>query len=485
MNFEDVLVQVFQPYFYYSIIVLAISFVCIKIVVTCCPFMGSKAKSMIYLIPIVAPLFVMFSFPPKIVIQAVSYHLIGSFSIPVSQGPMFFSPFHLIQPPLSQMIVTLVALSTSHILSVTGIICLTGLALGGIYTVTTIVMGDWIASKLLHVINLDSNEYEWLQTEIASISKKLSISTPKVALVEDLRPNAFTMGHGRKAKLVFTIGLLNILDKEEILAVASHELAHVKSHDFFFKTVSNALAAVSFFNPLAYFALFNSQREREMLADENGAKLIQKPDSLANALTKITKALQNLPGEGRLIRITSNLLITSPIIHRPQILSGHPKINLRLKNINQLTMPKPKRLKPSKLIVAVMLTCIIIVAGVTTTYALVNLQSGYVTPKIAFTTSAYVKGVSTDPIGTHIILISSNLTFNQMLGQISSLQNPNPQIISPSSPALLNEPYNFNQNQADNPPQTSLFIPGTNQSSQIAIIYALKNENGTTLIIKY
>ncbi len=379
MNFEDVLVQVFQPYFYYSIILLAISFVCIKIITKYCPFIGSKTKSLIYLIPIVAPLFVMLSFPPKVVAQAVSYHLIGSFSIPVPQGPMLLSPFRLIQPPSPQTMVTLVAFSTSQILSITGIICLTGLAFGGIYAVTTIVMGDWIASRLLHVINLGSNEYEWLQTEIANISKKLSIPTPKVALVEDLRPNAFTMGHGRKTKLVFTIGLLNILDKEEILAVASHELAHVKNHDFFFKTLSNALTAVSFFNPLAYFALFNSQREREMLADENGAKLIQKPDSLANALTKITVALQNLPGEGRLIRITSNLLVTSPIIHRPQILSGHPKIDMRLRNINQLTTSKPKGFKSSKLIVAILLTCIIIVAGVATTYALVNLQSGYVT----------------------------------------------------------------------------------------------------------
>jgi heat shock protein HtpX len=486
VNFEDVLVQVFQPYFYYSIIVLAISFVCIKIVVKCCPFMGSKTKSLIYLIPIVAPLFVMLSFPPKIVMQAVSYHLIGSFSIPVPRGPILFSPFQLIQPPSPQTMVTLVALSTNQILSITGIICLTGLALGGIYAVTTIVMGDWIASRLLHVINLGSNEYGWLQTEIAKISKKLSISTPQVALVEDLRPNAFTMGNGRKTKLVFTIGLLNILDKEEILAVASHELAHIKNHDFFFKTLSNSLTAVSFFNPLAYFAFFNSQREREMLADENGAKLLQKPDSLANALTKITKALQNLPGEGRLIRITSNLLVSSPIIHRPQILSAHPKINLRLRNISQLTTAKPKGLKPSKLILVIMLTCIIIVAGATTTYALVNLQSGYVTPKIVLTGAAYVKGASTDSIGTHIILISSNLTFNPMLGQISSLQNPNPQIISPSNPASLNEPSNFNQNQAEYiTPKTSLVIPGTNLPNKIAIIYTLKNENGITLIIKY
>jgi beta-lactamase regulating signal transducer with metallopeptidase domain len=347
-------------------------------------------------------------------------------------------------------------------------------------------MGDWIASKLLHVINLDSNEYDWLQTEIAKISKKLAIPTPQMGLVEDLRPNAFTMGNGRKTKLVFTLGLLNILDKEEILAVAFHELAHVKNHDYFFKTFSNALTAVSFFNPLAYFALFNSQREREMLADENGAKLMQKPDSLANALTKITKALQNLPRETRLIRVTSNLLVSSPIIHRPQILSSHPKIDLRLRNISQLTKAKPKGLKPSKLIVAIMLTCVIIVAGVTTTYALANFQSRYVSSKIALTPSAYVKGVSTDSASTHIILISSNLTFNQMTSEIYSLQNANLQIISPYNPASLNEAPNFNQNQPEYIiSQTPLAIPGTYPPHIMPIIYALTNGNGTTIIINY
>ena len=486
MNFEDVLVQVFQPYFYYSVIVLAISFVCIKIVVKFCPFMGSKIKSLIYLIPVAAPLLVMLSFPPKIVIQAVSYHLIGSFSVPVPQGPIFFSPFQLIQPPLQQTMVTLVALSTNQIFSITGIICLTGLALGGVYATTTILMGDWIASRLLHIINLESNEYDWLQTEIAKISKKLSIPTPQVALVEDLRPNAFTMGNGRKTKLVFTIGLLNILDKEEILAVASHELAHIKNHDFLFKALSNSLTAVSFFNPLAYFSFFNSQREREMLADENGVKLLQKPDSLANALTKITKALQNLPSEGKLIRLTSNLLVASPIIHKPQILSAHPKINLRLRNINQLMTAKPKGLKPSKLIVAILLTCVIIVAGVATTYALVNLQSGYVTPKMVLTGSSYVKGASTDSMSPNIVLISSNLTFNSMPDRVFSWQNPNPQIISPFNPAELNEPSHFNQNHAECiTHQTSLDALRTSIPNQIAVLYALTNENGKTLIIKY
>jgi hypothetical protein len=298
-----------------------------------------------------------------------------------------------------------------------------------------------------------------------------------------LRPNAFTMGNGRKTKLVFTIGLLNILDKEEILAVASHELAHIKNHDFLFKTLSNSLTAVSFFNPLAYFAFFNSQREREMLADENGVKLLQKPGSLANALTKITKALQNLPSEGKLIRLTLNLLVTPPIIHRPQILSAHPKINLRLRNINQLTTAKPKGLKPSKLIVAIVLTCVIIISA-TTTYALVNLQSGYTTPKIVLTIPDYVKGVSTDSSGNYIILIDSNQTFNPMLDQISSLQNPNPYIIPPYLTQQIETP-NFDQNQAEYiTHETPPTFRETNPPDQIAIIYALANENGAALIIK-
>jgi heat shock protein HtpX len=483
MNFEDVLVQVFQPYFYYSVIFLTISFVCIKVITKCCPFIGSRTKSLIYLIPISGPLFITLTSPPKMAIQAVSYHLIGSFTSFTPQAPIAFSPFQLIQPPLQQSIVTLVAFSTNQILSITGIICLMGLAVGGIYAVTTLALGDWIASRILNVINLAPNEYEWLQAEIAKVAKKLSIATPQVALVEDLRPNAFTMGFGRKTKIVFTIGLLNVLDKEEIFAVASHELAHIKSHDFFFKTISNALTAVSFFNPLAYFSFFNAQREREMLADENGAKLLQKPDSLAKALTKITAALKNLPKEGRFIRLTSNLLVTSPIIHRPQILSAHPKIDLRLRNISQLNAPKPKHLKTNKLIAAVILTCVIVIAGATVTCAMVSLQTGYTTTKMALTIPTGFKVVSTDATSNHIILIESNLTYSPMPNRIATMEHLSPQVFPAPAPVVQDAP-GFYQNQ----PQymtarlaTPLYLI---DQPNPAIIYAFTNETGTFLIIK-
>ena len=65
-----------------------------------------------------------------------------------------------------------------------------------------------------------------------------------------LLPNAFTIGYGRKTVMVFSLGLLNMLDLDELTAVVSHELAHVKAKDYLFKTASYALNILSFFNPL-------------------------------------------------------------------------------------------------------------------------------------------------------------------------------------------------------------------------------------------
>ena len=485
MNLGDVLIQVFQPYFYYSIVFLAVSFGCIKIITKCCPFLGSRAKSLIYLIPVLGPVLIMLIATPKLAIQSVSYQFLGSFVAYTHQAPGGFDPFPMLQAAPQQSIFALVTLSTSQILSVTGILCLAGLAIGGFYAAITLAFGDWLASKVLHIINLSSDEYEWLQLETAKIAQKLSIATPQIALVEDLRPNAFTMGFGRKTRIVFTLGLLNVLNKEEIVAVASHELAHIKSHDFFFKTISNALTAVSFFNPLAYFSFFNAQREREMLADENGAKLLQNPDSLANALTKITATLRNFPREGRFIRLTSNLLVTSQIIHRPRILSAHPKIDLRLRNINQLTRAKPKHLKPNKLFVALMLTCIVLIAGGSAIYALVNVQTGYSTPKLELTVPSSVLTTAASSVSAHVIIVNSNLTWNGTYQNVPLL-NLNQSANSSVYMQMRNLQQTLGQSQiggiigqADN------YWHLSQEPSRPTIVYSSSDGKTTTFVIKF
>jgi Zn-dependent protease with chaperone function len=145
-----------------------------------------------------------------------------------------------------------------------------------------------------------------------------------------LRPNAFTIGYGRKATIVFSMGLLNLLDKEEVTAVALHELSHVKHHDFFFKTIASALTAISFFNPLSFITASAAQRQREMFADEDAIVLLDSPSALSSALTKISASLKTLPECGMFVKTTASLFITSSVMHRSNILATHPQLSQKI-----------------------------------------------------------------------------------------------------------------------------------------------------------
>ena len=380
MGFEGLFNQIFQPYFYYSVIFLVVSFICVKLTVKYCSFLSRNVKSVISLVPLMIPLFVMLVFVPSTIIQTESIlpHSHAGFAVWQRSFPYAFT----LPPPPPMNFMVPPPFSVTDTLSVTGIICLVGLAIGVFFASAMILGGGKVAGKVLHVIDVAPDDYPWLQAKVNELSKKLAIKAPKIGLTEDLRPNAFTIGCGRKTQIVFSIGLLNILDREEVIAVASHELAHVKSHDFFYKTLSSALTGVSFFNPIAYFASSSAQREREMLADEKATKLLGKPAVLGKALAKIVGALKTLPKEGMWASVTSNMLVTSSIVHRPQILAAHPRVDHRLKNISMSTSKRHSSSR--KITLAVLLSLLIILGGVAASYAMISLQVGYMsseTPK--------------------------------------------------------------------------------------------------------
>lgn len=333
MVFEGIPNQIFQPYFYYSVIALVISFACIKIITRFCSFLGQRTRSLLYLLPLALPLVVMCIFVPSTAFQtSIQQVKTGVTSITTeAPNPSIISG---IAPSLIQG-ATMVSVRVVTTLSVTGILCIIGLIAGAVFALLMTAADDRVARKFLHVISLSSDDYPWLQTKIAQLSKKLGIGTPKIGIVEDLRPNAFTIGYGRRATVVFSIGLLNVLSEEEMGAVASHELAHLKNHDFFYKILSSGLTAVSFFNPLAYITSSAGQREREMLADQQAIQLSEKPSVLGNAIAKICKSIQTLPKENTLVSLSSNLLVTSSVLHRFGILSTHPRLDKRLRNLSE------------------------------------------------------------------------------------------------------------------------------------------------------
>ncbi|HUK85691.1 MAG TPA: M48 family metalloprotease [Candidatus Acidoferrum sp.] len=374
--------------------------------------MGQRTKSLLYLIPLAIPFIVMFIFVPSSTIQTFS-PLLRTSPGPITTGAINGFSINSPLPPIpaTSFIVSAAPIPTVSVLSVTGILCLIGLIAGGFFALSMLAADDRAARKILHVISLSPDEHQWLQTKVEELSNKLAIVTPKIGVVEDLRPNAFTIGYGENATIVFSIGLLKILDHDEVAAVAAHELGHVKHYDFFYKTLTSALTVVSFFNPLAYIVSSNGQREREMYADERAIELSEKPAALGNALAKICKSIESLPRENMLVSFSSNLLVTSSVLHRLGILSTHPRLDIRLRNISE---QKPSgNLNHPNLFLVSALTLILLCSAMAVGFAMINLQTIYTSsqqlklPSADFKTTAYSVSGSTD-FGPSCVVMESS-----------------------------------------------------------------------------
>jgi len=155
------------------------------------------------------------------------------------------------------------------------------------------------------------------------------IPIPRIGMVEDGNPNAFTFGHfPADARLVVTRGLLEKLNPGEINAVIGHELGHIKHWDFVIMTVASLVpiifyiifrgmlsstrgrgsrknaggallvALVAFFIYIIsqYIVLFLS-RVREYYADEFSAEVTGDPNQLASGLVKIAYGLSAEAGK--------------------------------------------------------------------------------------------------------------------------------------------------------------------------------------------
>ena len=157
------------------------------------------------------------------------------------------------------------------------------------------------------------------------------IKMPRLGIVHDLNPNAFTFGHTKNnARVVITDGILEYLNEKEQNAVFSHELGHVVHSDFIIMTIVFAIPLVlltiarwawytSLFSGrrrssdddanvlyllliavavlsyisyyLGYLISLMVSRVREYYADQHAAEVLEDPNALSTGLVKIAYGL--------------------------------------------------------------------------------------------------------------------------------------------------------------------------------------------------
>jgi len=355
-EFNDFLVQIFQPYFLYSLVFLSLAFICIKIYLKFNPYLSRRYQSLLWLLPLFLPVIIFLCFPPQTLIVAIP-----------------FAPANIQVPcPLNGNRVLFLG---QNVFSFTGILCLSSITAATGYFVFMLFFGKRLAMHRFHVVLMANNEYVALQEKVKKTAEWLKISVPKVALVDDLLPNAFTLGFGRGTVVVFSLGLLEMLDSEELAAVVSHELSHVKAKDYLFKSLSCMLNIASFFNPIAYLAASHAQKERELLADQKGAALLNKPMLMANVLTKLQAATLQFPKASLMDRLSASLFLVSPLAHRPSVLASHPQISQRVQNIQAITY-KPT-IKHQKMAAGLFLLVVLLSLTFMVGYSTIQVQKSY------------------------------------------------------------------------------------------------------------
>jgi Zn-dependent protease with chaperone function len=176
-------------------------------------------------------------------------------------------------------------------------------------------------------------KYPHLADAVDKVVQYDGIQTPRMGIIHDLNPNAFTFGWTKNsARIVITDGILHYLNKREQKAVIAHELGHVVHSDFILMTVVFAIplilltiarwsyyaarftgssrrsregdsgnyigliliaiAAISYISYyIGYLVSLLVSRIREYYADQHSAEITNNPNDLSTALIKIAYGL--------------------------------------------------------------------------------------------------------------------------------------------------------------------------------------------------
>lgn len=207
---------------------------------------------------------------------------------------------------------------------------------------------DKIVLSMYRAQEVDETTHPELYGIVRELSQRGNLPMPKVYIIPTNTPNAFATGRDpQHAAVAATEGIMRILNRDELMGVMAHELAHVRHRDTLISAVAATIAgAIMMIARMAQWAaIFGGgsgrdrdsggggiigllatvivmpivamivqmaiSRSREFLADEGGAKLSGKPRALASALMKLERGAEAVPMDAN--PSTAHMFIVNPL----------------------------------------------------------------------------------------------------------------------------------------------------------------------------
>ena len=331
--------QLFQPYFYYTLVLSVALFIGVHLAVRFTSIKDHRLRSYLFAAPMLAPLLVYAMYAPELDIKVMER---GAPMLSFPSNPLTFIHQNP-GPPVMQ-----------SILSITGTLCISGIILGISMLTICLVLNRFGTKR--GFVPLSEEDYPKALAIVAKRCRRFGIEPPMIGLVEDLRPNAFVGGHGRSTVLVFSLGMLETFNEEELTVAIDHELMHLKNRDTIFRSVSIGLIGLSFFNPIAYLSYSAALREREHLADDGSTCSKRSREALKSALRKAAEMTTHVEG---MASVSSLRLIGLVPLFPRNMLATHPAEAKRLESIGR----SDRERHASRRTVCLTLLCVVLLSA--------------------------------------------------------------------------------------------------------------------------
>ena len=172
---------------------------------------------------------------------------------------------------------------------------------------------------------------------VTEVSGTAGIAPPNVCLIDSGDPTAFITRSRQGFELAVSVGLIESLSRNELVACIAHELAHVKNNDFAVRSFATSARVALFAHPLSHLIEPAIYRAREFLADKTAAQLVGGRDSLISALTKIRESQDYITSPAGSIA-TACLFDPASRNCLVRLFDKHPTLDARIRLLHELSV---------------------------------------------------------------------------------------------------------------------------------------------------